>query len=238
MTKLMLKFDTTKKIEDYVKSKYPQEAGGFIHGGDFLPLENISLTPDKEYAVNPNDIPLEFDAIIHSHTNGLLVPSKEDMLSQIRLDTTAGLLTCTNTRASLILWWGKGIDIPPLIGREFRAGPTGSDGRGDCYALIRDWYRLNRQVDLMEFPRDEHWWEFGDNLYRGGYEDAGFVRIKQEDIQIGDVFLAQIRSKVPNHGGIYVGNGLVLHHLERRLSRRDPIGPYSRYVTHWLRYVG
>jgi len=52
---------------------------------------------------------------------------------------------------------------------------------------------------------------------------------------LGDVFLAQVRAPVPNHGGVYLDGGLILHHLEGRLSRREPLGPWRRFVTHALR---
>ena len=37
---------------------------------------------------------------------------------------------------------------PPLIGREFRHGASGSDDKGDCYALIKDWYFLEKGVKI------------------------------------------------------------------------------------------
>jgi len=43
----------------------------------------------------------------------------------------------------------------------------------------------------------------------------------------------QIRSKngVPNHAGIYLGDGLMLHHMYGRLSRKDTYGGYWREMT-------
>ena len=54
-----------------------------------------------------------------------------------------------------------------------------------------------------------------------------------------DVILMQIRSQngVPNHAAIYLGDGLILHHLHGRLSSRDIYGGYWQEVTrHILRY--
>jgi cell wall-associated NlpC family hydrolase len=124
-----------------------------------------------------------------------------------------------------------------LLGRDFRPGPSGSDGRGDCYALIRDWYAEHRGIELPEFPRDDEWWEHGEDLYRENFAAAGFVQIAPEAMQPGDVVLAQVMASTTNHGGIVLPNGLVLHHLRNRLSRAEPLGPWMRFVTHVLRYA-
>jgi cell wall-associated NlpC family hydrolase len=75
-----------------------------------------------------------------------------------------------------------------------------------------------------------------------GYQQAGFVGIKDgEQPEVGDIILMQIRSNngVPNHAGIYIGDGLMLHHLYGRLSSRDVYGGYFQEVTRKiLRYVG
>ena len=125
------------------------------------------------------------------------------------------------------------------MGRGFRHGVT------DCYSLIRDYYRLERDVVLPEFPRDWEWWCNEQDLYRDGFGKAGFERLVDVDLRPGDVFLAQIRSGVPNHGGVYLGDGLALHHLAARLpvdatrlSRREPIDRWMKFISHWLRYTG
>lgn len=43
----------------------------------------------------------------------------------------------------------------------------------------------------------------------------------------------QVRSKngVPNHAAVYLGDGLMLHHMYGRLSSRDVYGGYWREVT-------
>jgi len=43
----------------------------------------------------------------------------------------------------------------------------------------------------------------------------------------------QVQSKngVPNHAGVYLGDGIMLHHLYGRLSSRDVYGGYWREVT-------
>ena len=59
----------------------------------------------------------------------------------------------------------------------------------------------------------------------------------------GDIFVAQMRASVPNHGGIYLGDGLILHHpaghapLDHgRLARTEPLQRYRPFIVFWLRY--
>jgi len=43
---------------------------------------------------------------------------------------------------------------------------------------------------------------------------------------------------VLNHGGIYLGNGLGLHHLTTRLSRQESLPRWRKYIRKVLRYSG
>lgn len=226
---------------------YPEEACGLVVSDGprvrYVRVNNIAPNPRESFAM-----PLrvwarhQIRAVVHSHPDKSADdgPSASDMRQQIATALPWGL-TCTDgVAASPVIWWGDMLPVPDLVGRPFRHGPSGSDGAGDCYALIRDWYRVERGIVLREFPRDVEWWNNGADLYRQGFGDAGFRRLDtdREQPQPGDVFLAQVRSPVPNHGGIYLGSGLVLHQLSNRLSRREPVGPWAKMITHWLRYEG
>lgn len=112
----------------------------------------------------------------------------------------------------------------PLVGREF------SHGVNDCYQLIRDWYARERGIALRNFERTEGWWERGEDLYMKHYADAGFYPVHGE-LEEGDVILMQVRAYEANHAAIYLGEGMMLHHLYGRLSSRDVYGGYWKDVT-------
>jgi len=58
-----------------------------------------------------------------------------------------------------------------------------------------------------------------------------------DELKVGDCFLMQVASPVPNHAAIYLGDGLILHHLQGRLSSRDVYGGYwQKVTTHILRH--
>ena len=227
-------------IKAHALAAYPEEACGIITARSrYVPQKNISEDPCNNFEMSPQ-VFLDHDvaAIVHSHPDGKNEPTATDMNNQILTAVPWGLLvvhadgTTTNP-----FFWGADVFTPPLLGRGFRHGPSGSDGKGDCYALIRDWYKAEKQIVLKEFPRDNSWWANGQNLYEdsicaGGFQTcaAGTAR------QIGDLALIAINSTVVNHAAIYIGDGLVLHHLAGRLSRREPAGRWAKMVKRWVRY--
>jgi cell wall-associated NlpC family hydrolase len=66
---------------------------------------------------------------------------------------------------------------------------------------------------------------------------CGQGRADLRNLLPGDCFLMQVASPVPNHAAVYLGDGLILHHLQGRLSSRDVYGGYwQKVTTHVLRY--
>lgn len=222
-------------------ASYPSEACGFVKDNVYIPKVNIHPEPHNGWTIEASEW-IDGDepqAVIHSHTNAPLEPSEADMISQMSTGVLFGLLKTDGQVASDVVFWGPGVPIPPLNGRGFRWGPSGSDGKGDCYALIRDWYKINRNIDLPEFARDAEFWKDGKDLYTDGYAKAGFKRVSRQEAQDGDIVLMILgNSKVPNHGGILtdVKKGTVLHHLARRISVEHGVSIWVKHITHYLRY--
>lgn len=246
--------DIIAAIRQHAIVEFPKESCGFVTPDGYRPCRNVAENPEADFAISPEEYLAAGTvlAVVHSHPNGPVFPSAFDMRGQIDMAVPWGLVATNGEIASVPFFWGDGVPIPPLVGRDFRHGPSGTDGLGDCYAVIKDGFAVGRggmaaqgvtghwpfdPIGLPEFPRDDEWWTKGGDLYRDGFQVAGFSRIGIEDARPGDVFLAQIRSPVPNHGGLYLGDGLILHHLASRLSRREPIGGWLKYVVMVLRYA-
>jgi proteasome lid subunit RPN8/RPN11 len=199
----------------------------------YLPCRNIAVGSDQ-FVIHPEDYAAadaqgQIAAVVHSHPGLPPTPSQADRVA---------------CEASGLPWYIVGVPsdtwermepsgyVAPLVGRQW------SHGVLDCYALVRDWHQLERGVVLPHFARFDEWWKRGENLYLENFAQAGFEVVDLEALQAGDCFLMQVLSPVPNHAAVYLGDGLILHHLQGRLSSRDVYGGYwQKVTTHVLRYT-
>lgn len=215
----------------HASEEYPGESCGVIVGtpaGPFYhPCRNISQLPD-ECVWNPRDLARAEDdgellGYVHSHPDAPAVPSLEDK---------------RGCEASGRPWWiisqpgGHWRRIDPFRGLEGRPFVFGVD---DCYSLVRDWYREALGLTLPDFVRRPYFWDEGETPHLDNLQRAGFELV-HDDLRIGDVLLLKIKSQTPNHCGVYVGRGDILHHLPGRLSRREPLAPMRHKITHTVRF--
>lgn len=235
--------DFIEQIRAEAIQAYPNEAVWLITPGECRLVKNVHKDPENYFSVAPRTLAAAMSrgllAVVHSHPSGYAAPSEADMVGQVASAVPWGVLTTDGVTAGELVWWGTGAEKAPLIGRKFRHGVT------DCYALIKDYYEIEKGIDLPEFPRSWQWWESGGDQFMAGFPKAGFVRIDAEQAKPGDVWLAQINSKVPNHGGILLEGSMALHQIGSakpvdgsKLSAREPIFRYLPLITHWLTYVG
>ena len=92
-------------------------------------------------------------------------------------------------------------------------------------------------MTLPNLPRDDDWYKQGlDLLSLENIEAAGFRRVgakRHADGRSG----AQVTDDTNRHHcGLYVGRGLILHHMEDRLSCREPIRPWMKTIRYFLRH--
>ncbi|MEN6621497.1 MAG: NlpC/P60 family protein [Smithella sp.] len=241
---LHLDYATHNHIKTYFEAQYPFEACGLIINNEFVPIKNVAQDRYNDFKMPDDTLAIHHsvDAVVHSHTNGNYSPSPYDMEQQIKMGIPWGLSTVNENVATDVYFWGDTIPNVPLEGREFRSGPTGTDKKGDCYALIRDYYRTVKGITIKEFPRDSKWWESPEsndpNMYLENFQDAGFMPITQSELQAGDIILMRVmaRDRNPNHGGIYLGNNQLLHHIRGRYSRKEVVNNWLKMATHYLRY--
>lgn len=234
----------TPEIEAAIKAhalaEYPREACGLIVAGVYRPCKNLAANSEGEFEIAPADYLAAGDAlqaVVHSHRPALgAFPSAADMRGQIASAVPWGIVMCDGEKAFDLFWWGDQLAPPALLGRTFRHGVT------DCYSIIRDWFRLERGIILKDFPRDDSWWERGEDLYALGFDAAGFRCYGRgptaQPARVGDVLLYSYHRQAkgrPHHGAIYTGNGLILHH-NSGLSRLETAGRWLPYTTHWLRH--
>lgn len=245
--------DACRDARDDAIRKYPYEScGAILSDGTYLSFQNVSNTPESSFDCgderNPFFISGMIVAMVHSHPyeqDSVILssqypadfgPSKHDMIQQLADNVPWGIIATNGKAASDVVFWGNGIPDVPLLGRLFRHGPSGTDGRGDCYALIKDYYHQELCIDLPEGPRDYNWWHTDEDLYHDNLKRAGFYVIPKDQAKPGDVFFAQVNSKVANHGGILLEGGLILHHLSNRVSAKEPLLRWRNSIVTWIRH--
>lgn len=219
--------------------EFPREACGLlvIHKGreTYVPCRNIGVGTDQ-FVIHPEDYVRadrlgEIVGVFHSHPN---LPAESSQADKVACEASGlpwFILSFPSGQWHEMQPSGY---IAPLVGRAWAHGVL------DCYSVIRDWYRAERGIDLPNFDRFDEWWKRGQNLYLDNFDSAGFEAlgaVQSQDMEVGDVLLMQVASPVPNHAAIYLGDGLILHHLQGRLSSRDVYGGYwQKITTHILRH--
>lgn len=104
-------------------------------------------------------------------------------------------------------------------------------GRDDCYGLVRKWMKKHYDMQLTNYARPLAWDESGMNLLHDFFDREGFqlIHTPLSRLEIGDVLLMRLvniknrHAGVPNHIGVYVGNGYVLHHQYGIKSKADAL---------------
>lgn len=217
--------------------EFPRESCGLVVqvGGRpvYWPCENRSSAVQC-FMMDPHDYLDASDngeilAVVHSHPSLPPVPSEPDKQACEASGLPWHIISVPNGTWGYLEPQGY---TPDLIGRQWVHGVT------DCYTLIRDWYRISASVYLAEYERREEWWKHGDDLYVQHFSDEGFSEIDLQDIRPGDALLMRVGSRVANHAAVYLGDNVILHHAQNRLSGRDLLDDaWRRRITHVLRYA-
>lgn len=225
---------------------YPNEACAFVIDGKLVPVENVSQNPTEEFELSTEDSKkvIKASLFIHSHPDGPHYPSEADMISQMSTAIPYGIITCTTDSTSKPLWvYDKSLEVD-IEGRPFVHGIY------DCYSLIRAYYKQSKGVILPDFARDMNWWDASKslsgeiippkNLYLDNFEKANFTKLKEDEIlEPGDVILMNIGTKdAVCHAAVYIGDGLILHHLRDRIARKDHAASWKKFYHTIVRYRG
>ena len=129
---------------------------------------------------------------------------------------------CSHSDVVKPTFWHSSIQATEesLLGRSYRWGDYGSDGKGDCFAIIADWYRLNKGYEFPIIARDF----YDKNGYYYTLNHQGLCEIKALDspLEIGDLIVIRV-GRQGEHAGVYVGDGLMLHHPMNGVSRLTPV---------------
>lgn len=111
----------------------------------------------------------------------------------------------------------------------------------DCWLLVRDYLKreFNVELDVLPELHIPRWWESNVDILGDNYKSQGLVRLEEgTEPQNGDVFFMQFGAGVPNHCAVYIGDDMILHHQQDRLSCRSIYGGghYFKHTTHHMRH--
>lgn len=231
--------------------QYPNEACGYVVAKgkkqQFVPCKNSAADPRLTFEISAEEYQRasevgEIIAVWHSHTNGDPTPSDCDRVecenSELPWFIT-GVSECDDTS----FLFSKTHTIEPVgfimdyIGRPYSYGVI------DCYSLIVDYYKQEFGIALPKLPqnRDTRFWEGPEPkpLMEEACESIGLERIHNEQPEKGDLFLIQTEGSVANHVAVYIGDDMILHHCENRLSGRTIYGGYwHKHTVRHYRHPG
>jgi proteasome lid subunit RPN8/RPN11 len=216
---------------EHSQAVFPEESCGLVAvvkgRKKYFPCRNLAETPHEHFVLDPAQYAEvedqgEIVAVVHSHPKVNPAPSQADRVACEKSGLPWHIVNPQTAE------WGycepEGFELP-YVGREFVFGVV------DCYTLCRDWYNREFGLNLKDYDRRDQFWLKGDNLYVDNFANEGFHKIPFEELQYGDAILMQIESPLPNHAAIYLGEQLILHHLQGRLSSRDLYGGYYAKST-------
>lgn len=226
------------EARSHAQREAPREACGLLVLTDprsgalvYRPCRNMAIDPERDFEIGPWDQAHAESvgyvvAVVHSHPGASCRPSQADLAAHAR---------------GSVAWWVLGDDgahcIPSphaaqLEGRRFIYGVS------DCWSAVEEWHWQSHGV---MFPHRmalaegiDHawgWWERGVDLYRMQLPKAGFSEIPMEQARPGDVVLMSIGSRMPNHIGVRLEGGKLLHHALDRLSVVETYSDFYRERT-------
>ena len=216
----------------HAKEQDPRESVGVlivIKGKEqYYPCNNLSTYSQQCFILDPEDYLKadalgEITAIVHSHPVTPPSPSQADKIS---CEQSGLKWHIVNPKTEM---WGYCEPTgykPPLIGRQWVWGVT------DCWSLVRDYYKEQHNIQLLDYERPTTPQDFLDNpLFEQYAERTGFRQLnKDEKLQKGDVLLMSILHPTLNHVAIFLGDE-ILHHLADRLSTREPYNEWLLKCT-------
>ena len=212
----------------HAKQQDPKESVGLllnIRGKErYYPCRNLSMTSYQCFILDPEDYIAasnvgEIIAIIHSHPTTSPIPSQADKISCENSNLPWHIVNPKTEQ------WGYcepcGYQAP-ILGRQWVWGIT------DCWSLVRDWYKEEKNIILRDWERPLTPEDFlKDPMFEKCALSTGFRELRNDEkLENGDVILMSILGNGLNHVAIFL-DGDVLHHLTDRLSC---IEPYSQWL--------
>ena len=216
----------------HAKDQDPKESCGLlleIKGKEkYFPCKNLSTYSQQCFIIDPDDFVKAEEtgnilAVIHSHPVTQPIASQADKIS---CEDSKLPWHIVNPKTEQWGYYEPSGYKPPLIGRHWVWGIT------DCWSLVRDWYKEEKNIILRDWDRPTTPQQFLENpLFESCAWRTGFRELRTDEKLInGDVLLMSILNPTLNHVAIFL-DGDVLHHLADRISCKEPYNQWLLKCT-------
>lgn len=232
-----------KAIEQVIKAsaieEFPNEACGIItkkgkkmHA---VKCKNVSDSPESRFVIATEEYRSFVDStgvygIWHTHVNDAK-PNTASATDVAACNATGvdWIIIDVDGEDESNLKFGEFFFITPKLKEdESYIGRNYIYGVRDCFTLAVDYYKREFNVDIsfraIGYPEITDWQYRDISMLMDNYKEAGFVKLLNEEAKVGDLFLIQMSTSIPDHIAIYIGNDRILHHCYGRLSNVDIYG--------------
>ena len=226
------------EMQEHFNKEYPRVGCGVlavIKGSlKWFPCDNVA-TEENDFIISSKqyiDISHRGDitAVVHSHPDASNEPSETDIKYCNATGIPYYIFSYPGMKLNIVQ--PEGLPTPTLYGRDYEFGVN------DCFSAARDYY-ITKGLDIPSRPLfEDDWWEKGLDYFTDEYIATwGFEKV-EGNMQKGDLLIFTIRASVGNHCGVYLGEDLLYHHAENRLSCRENLYPFwKKYITGVYRYA-
>lgn len=110
-------------------------------------------------------------------------------------------------------------------------------GFQDCFTVVRDFFKLNFDLDMPDIARPNDWEAEKDDLIGKFYDICGFEKLDPEDNwppRPADLLVCTFGGSVPNHLVVFLGGNEILHHKINMLSGRELMRPAWKRATAYI----
>lgn len=207
-------------IKTHALAETPKESCGFIYTTEkdvnTFACKNISVEPEEAFEIEQDQY---FDCCRHGQVIGIYHSGRDAAFS------LSDIHNADNWPLPLYLYSTNEDSFKTYIPKNYRTDYIGRQfiwGVYDCYTLVKDYYRREKNIHLGDYDCDESY-ETGQkqdimlNLGKEGFLQSSDISSANES----DVLIFKCGNEW--HIGVYLGNNSFLHQPLRGQSRIEAI---------------